>query len=48
MTKKIAGLTFAMLASVFTANANAGCADISYNTLQQAAKATLASASKAQ
>jgi len=45
MTKKIAGLTFALLASVFTANANAGCADISYTTLQQAANATLASAS---
>ncbi len=37
MTKKIAGLTLALLASVFTANANAGCADISYTTLQQAA-----------
>jgi uncharacterized protein GlcG (DUF336 family) len=37
MTNKIKGLTFSLLASIFAANANAGCADISYNTLQQAA-----------
>lgn len=33
MGKNLAGLTFALLTGVFTANANAACSDISYNTL---------------
>jgi uncharacterized protein GlcG (DUF336 family) len=45
MTKKIAGLTFALVASVFTANANAGCQDVTYSALQKAANTALASAS---
>ena len=44
MTKKIAGLTFSLLASVFALNANAGC-DMSYNALQQAANNVRALAS---
>lgn len=45
MYKKIAGITFTLLASVFAVNANAACKDITYNALQGAANAALASAS---
>jgi uncharacterized protein GlcG (DUF336 family) len=45
MNKKIAGLTFALLASAFAVNANAACKDLSYSALQGAANSALASAS---
>lgn len=45
MHKKIASLTFALLASAFAVNVNAACKDISYSALQSAANAALYSAS---
>ncbi len=45
MDNKLVSLTFSFLVSVFAANADAACKDISYSALQSAANNALASAS---